>query len=256
MADSQELSQVSDDKLIGTGRFCQVHKCHLRSRDVMFRSQIDERKTLSRRASTSMLPVKIELLPGNTSMAKIQTSVHNCEMQTPPIEINLETLNTTSKCSSLADKLQFSSFTLSISGSSHSINTSHHNTVSSSTSVVKHCYAIKTLRTDIPQGIRKKGAIDLVREARFLQALSHRNIISLIGLSGTLGSMNYTLVLPRLKTNLSNKIVAWNAQMVMLKSRKLTKKKTMNFAVERLFNERVAVALEIASALKYLHDNK
>ena len=110
------------------------------------------------------------------------------------------------------------------------------------------------------------GAKDLVLEAHFLSALNHPNIIALRGLS-THGIHGYKvtrgradgffMVLDRLKETLSKRIFTdWkakadaNAQLQRL-DYLATNTMTMDFFVER-----IRVALDLASALTYLHDHQ
>lgn len=128
-------------------------------------------------------------------------------------------------------------------------------------------YAIKFLspETMLDSGRFVTGAADLAVECKFLANLEHPNIIKLRGMSaiGTFGfasgkSMGYFLILDRLRLTLEDLLVEW----------KQKAKRMLEFSLQRTFfhrrskkNEsfladRINVALDVASALQYLHENK
>lgn len=156
----------------------------------------------------------------------------------------------------------------------------HHSKISSDLQaerrmhVANHCYrdasassryAIKFLSRESLMDPERfcTGAADLVVEAKFLASLEHPNIIKLRGMAaaGTSGfatcrPQGYFLLLDRLQCTLDEKIDEWKEtekRIVGSLQRKLTDpngKKLTLFLTERL-----KVALDVASALKYLHDN-
>lgn len=128
-------------------------------------------------------------------------------------------------------------------------------------------YVIKFLsqETLIDSGRFVTGAADLAVESKFLASLEHPNIIKLRGMSaiGTFGfasgkSMGYFLILDRLRLTLEDLLVEW----------KQKAKRMLEFSLQRSFfhrrgkkNEsfladRINVALDVASALQYLHEKK
>jgi serine/threonine protein kinase len=116
-------------------------------------------------------------------------------------------------------------------------------------------YVMKHLRRDLHhRGASKfiNAAGDLVMEAKFLSYMDHRNIIKLHGWSGP--STNYHenshdaffLILDRLDLTLSHRLLQWQmdpAHSDAVYSRNLDD-----------FQEKINIALQIASALEYLHN--
>lgn len=140
--------------------------------------------------------------------------------------------------------------------------------------VAHHCYretsesstyAIKFLSKETLQDPDRfyTGAADLVVEAKFLASLDHPNIVRLRGMAaaGTAGfatcrPQGYFLLLDRLQCTLDDKLEEW----------KVTEKRTAGSLQRKLLDrqgkkqqlflaDRLKVALDVASALKYLHHN-
>jgi serine/threonine protein kinase len=110
------------------------------------------------------------------------------------------------------------------------------------------------------------GAKDLVLEAHILSALQHENIIALRGLS-THGIHGYKatggradgffMVLDRLTTTLSKRIFnEWNPKAEENPTIVKLENLSTNTLVMDFFVERIKTALDIASALVYLHDHQ
>jgi serine/threonine protein kinase len=104
------------------------------------------------------------------------------------------------------------------------------------------------------------GAKDLVMEAHFLSALDHVNIIKLRGwaaagiggFAATGRADGFFLILDRLNITLAKKISLWreeaNARKGLMKGRNMEK--------SRLFQERMKSAIDVASAVNYLHERR
>lgn len=121
-------------------------------------------------------------------------------------------------------------------------------------------YAIKQLRKDLSKSSRHSGAIDLAVEARFLTALSHPNIISLHCVSGSSpGNKDFFIVIDRIDRTLGKEIVGWRRTQERVRATKdksRSGKEYVKGKIQSLYNSRVAVAIEIAQAMEYLHLNK
>jgi serine/threonine protein kinase len=114
---------------------------------------------------------------------------------------------------------------------------------------------MKHLRRDLHhRGAGKfiNAAGDLVMEAKFLSYMDHRNIIKLHGWSGPSTNFHenshdaFFLILDRLDLTLSHRLLQWQmdpAHTDAVYSRNLDD-----------FQEKINIALQIASALEYLHE--
>lgn len=107
--------------------------------------------------------------------------------------------------------------------------------------------SVKQRRDGLSKEQAKKAQKDLKREAELLKNLSHDNIISVVGVSGDPSSLNFSLVLDSLKCSFSDMQRQWNVN-----DRKARSKYRCEL-LEHQFSERIAVAYDLASALRYLH---
>ena len=73
-------------------------------------------------------------------------------------------------------------------------------------------YAIKVVRKSLDNTKMMPGAINLAKEAKWLAVLSHKNVISLHYVGENPGSLEYFLVIDRLKNCLSDLITKWQQQ--------------------------------------------
>lgn len=139
----------------------------------------------------------------------------------------------------------------------------------------KHCYressqssryAIKFLSPDTINDPDRfcTGAADLVVEAKFLASLEHPNIVKLRGMAaaGTSGfaslqEKGYFLLLDRLQCTLDDKLEDWKESERRSAGSLQRKLLDRNGKKQRLLlADRLKVALDVASALQYLHKNK
>jgi len=117
-------------------------------------------------------------------------------------------------------------------------------------------YAVKTMIKNLTDPTRFLGGVmDLAIETRFLAVIRHPNIIKMRAMSSLDPYQpNYFIVLDRLYDTLTDRLVAWKGQ----------KKKMSGFSRVRdlkggkkkaLWIDRVLIAHDICSALRYLHGN-
>jgi len=111
-------------------------------------------------------------------------------------------------------------------------------------------YALKRLNDHTRQDPTRffRGVVDLSLEARFLSVLRHPHIITLRGVAAT-GPYdgNFFLVLDRLHDMLTMRLKTWKRQQPNKLLDRGGKKKTA------LYLERLTVAYDLSSALKYMH---
>jgi serine/threonine protein kinase len=118
-------------------------------------------------------------------------------------------------------------------------------------------FALKRVRSDTERAdhVWMLGAtLDLAKEAKFLAALNHPNIIKMRGTMGEPGHKDFSIVLDRMVTTLDKTIEQWKRES---KSRKYTLniKRTLRDGRD-LELKRLLVMNDISSALQYLHLNK
>lgn len=137
--------------------------------------------------------------------------------------------------------------------------------------LAKHCvrsvqgkasarYAIKTLQVKYHNdpACYYLGVKDLAREAHFLSSLEHPNIVKLRATASVdLCSKNYFIILDRLYGTVRDQIKEWkkrrnrNSVGKLLRYISVSEKETPL----DMFQERLRVAFDISSALRYLHAN-
>jgi len=119
-------------------------------------------------------------------------------------------------------------------------------------------YAIKILSDDIKEDSQRfiAGVVDLAMEAKFLAVIRHPNIVKMRGMANlTPFEPGFFIVLDRLYDTMSERLKAWTKRASQLKGlgrmmdRKGEKKKEFAF-------DRFLVALDLCSALGFLHTNK
>lgn len=125
-------------------------------------------------------------------------------------------------------------------------------------------YALKEVRRSLSPAMRLAGQIDLAREATFLKALVHPNIVSLHSNGEVPGSKDYFLVLEKFEYDLSDCIERWSKGKLMntrkdRNFRRLTAEMSRSQAKKQYKAhraiERYQVLADVASALQYLHES-
>lgn len=114
------------------------------------------------------------------------------------------------------------------------------------------CYAIKKLKPDLQGTKQISGAIDLSVEALFLSKLSHPNIVSFHGTGGTPGSTDFFIIIGQVERTLDSEIIKWRRQKDGMKHNFTRKEQDSKLKLE--FHNRLTVALQLVSGLKYLHE--
>ena len=127
-------------------------------------------------------------------------------------------------------------------------------------------YAVKYLH-NMAMGNKKKyqrGAADLIIEAKILEAMSHRNIIKLHGVTagdvavnfGTGRPAGFFLLLDQLSSTLERRIALWANLDAKYSKFVVFRRATHDFrgcGRRSLLTERLGVACDLADALSYLH---
>mmetsp|Transcript_21618 Transcript_21618/g.45007 ORF Transcript_21618/g.45007 Transcript_21618/m.45007 type:complete len:454 (+) Transcript_21618:1267-2628(+) len=115
-------------------------------------------------------------------------------------------------------------------------------------------YAVKRIRNDLAgEDTITDAAVDLAREAQFLSALSHPNIIKIRGTIAMPGHPKYGLILDRLYDTLDIQIMKWGVEIKKNKGKFMGLIGKKKLELKRLWLDRVLTAYDIANALNYLH---
>lgn len=121
-----------------------------------------------------------------------------------------------------------------------------------------HSYVIKTVRKDLSPELEMCGILDLAVEAQFLQTLSHTNIVSLYGVGDEPGNKNFFIMIERIERTLGHELDTWFLHKQRMKECTIgngpRKKERYKLDYQCFMERRVAVAYQLSSALKYLHD--
>jgi Protein kinase domain len=116
-------------------------------------------------------------------------------------------------------------------------------------------YAMKRVKASITDPDELQSAMmDLACEGKFLQHISHSNIVRLRAVIGTPGTPSYGLIMDRLGQTLDQRIVDWKARTKEYRGRKfLFGIGSKRHQSEQLVTERLLVAYDIARAMSHLH---
>jgi serine/threonine protein kinase len=117
-------------------------------------------------------------------------------------------------------------------------------------------YAVKFLHPELSQSENARGIVDLALEAKYLSVISHPNIIKMRGLADTDPLKNgFFVLLDRLYDTLDLRIKKWQTVKKQAKGSLFgigSNKEELNI----LMRDRLLVAYDLASAFRYLHENK
>ena len=116
-------------------------------------------------------------------------------------------------------------------------------------------YAIKTLKLDLNPECIPGALLDLAIESKFLEVLSHPNIIKMRGMGSDPGHLNFYIILDRLYCTLSEKRNFWYKEKRNL-SRGLIIGKENKSKLKNIFRDRLIAMYDVARAMKYIHDYK
>lgn len=110
-------------------------------------------------------------------------------------------------------------------------------------------YAIKKVREDLKSKNRSYAYKDLLNEAAFLSVLDHPNIIQIHGIGEAHNESHSFLLLERISCTLEIERQHWKKLAKGMKRQIMNKKDKA-----ALWNERLDVAIDFASAMAYLHN--
>jgi len=114
-------------------------------------------------------------------------------------------------------------------------------------------YAIKTLKLDLSPKCIPGALLDLAIESKFLEVLSHPNIIKMRGMGIDPGQLDFYIILDRLYCTLSEKRDFWYKEKKTL-SRGLIVGKENKTKLKHIFRDRLIAMYDVARAMKYIHD--
>lgn len=123
-------------------------------------------------------------------------------------------------------------------------------------------YAVKTLKDDLDDLDAATGRVDLAFEVKFLHSHSHPNIIKMRGVfgAGDPSHPDFFFVMDRLYGTLGDRILEWKKKQETNPRRVLRNilfvKRGTRGPTKRSAIERLLVAYDIASALRYIHSHK
>lgn len=125
-------------------------------------------------------------------------------------------------------------------------------------------YAVKEVLHTLSPELKLEAQIDLAREATFLKALVHPNIVSLHSNGAVPGSKDYFVVVEKLEHDLCYCIKRWSTGLLMNKAKERqfhqestsmsSGQKKRELKIQRSI-ERYTVLADVASALQFLHDS-
>ena len=126
-------------------------------------------------------------------------------------------------------------------------------------------YVMKEVSGSIDNTKVLEASIDLAKEARFLQSLSHHpNIVSFHSTGGTAGRRDFFILIEKLETTLEDLIhLEWNTLQRNIKNNtglgydlSKTPKQLKKEAEQNFLNMRLNFVSGICSGLAFLHENR
>ena len=116
-------------------------------------------------------------------------------------------------------------------------------------------YAIKHVRSDLGGGEEEAvdAAVDLAREAEFLAALKHPNVIWIRGTIGAPGHPKFSLVFDRLYDTLGVQMTKWRAERKRHRGKfkgLIGKNQAM---LDTLWHDQMVASYDLSRAMAYLH---
>lgn len=118
-------------------------------------------------------------------------------------------------------------------------------------------YAVKRVRQDLqnPQTLLE-AVVDLAVEAKFLASIRHPNIVHMRGTVGTPGTVDFMIIMDRLKMTLRQKMREWNDE-AKAKGGMLAKllRKSNQVLQQDQYADKVLAVYDMARAMRYLHNH-
>jgi hypothetical protein len=120
-------------------------------------------------------------------------------------------------------------------------------------------YAIKRARQDLKkQETLLEAVMDMAVEAKFLASIKHPNIVKMRGTVGTPGTLDFMIIMDRLKMTLRQKMKQWNDESKSKKGGILAKflgKGNQGAIHKDQYADKVLAVYDIARAMRFLHNH-
>lgn len=120
-------------------------------------------------------------------------------------------------------------------------------------------YAVKRVRQDLDGDVKLEAAIDLAIEAKFLASIRHPNIVRMRGTVGTMGTLDFMIVMDCLTLTLREKMKQWSDEAkgkhgILGKIlRPLRNQDNAEALRKDQYADKILAAFDIARAMRYLH---
>ena len=117
-------------------------------------------------------------------------------------------------------------------------------------------YAIKRARQDLKPATLLEAVVDMAVEAKFLASIRHPNIVKMRGTVGTPGTVDFMIIMDRLKMTLRQKMRQWNDESKGKGGLLAKLLRKSNRAMQRdQYADKVLAVYDIARAMRYLHNH-